>query len=139
MRKRLENNLQADIVLWFNNNYCLKHHNTRCMIFAVQNEMASQIAGAIKAKVPKMLHGIIDKTVQIVVSKAVTFGFKKGVSDLIVVIPNKVLFVELKTETGKQREEQEKFEKIVKALGFNYYIVRDLQTFKDIISNELQN
>lgn len=139
MRKRLENNIQAEIVLWFNNNYCLKHHNPRCMIFAVQNEMASQIAGAIKEKVPKMLHGIIDKTVQIVVSKAVTFGFKKGVSDLIVVIPNKVLFVELKTETGKQREEQEKFEKIVKALGFNYYIVRDLQTFKDIISNELQN
>lgn len=139
MRKRLENNLQAEIVLWFNNNYCLKHHNPRSIIFAVQNEMASQIAGAIKAKVPKALWSIIDKTVQIVVSKAVTFGFKKGVSDLIVVIPNKVLFVELKTETGKQREEQEKFEKIVKALGFNYYIVRDLQTFKDIISNELQN
>lgn len=139
MRKRLENNLQADIVLWFNNNYCLKHHNPRSIIFAVQNEMASQIAGAIKAKVPKVLWSIIDKTVQIVVSKAVTFGFKKGVSDLIVVIPNKVLFVELKTETGKQREEQENFEKIVEALGFNYYIVRDLQTFKDIINNELQN
>lgn len=134
MRKRLENNLQADSVRWFNNEYCLKHHNPRCMIFAVQNEMAPQIAGAIKAKVPKALWSIIDKTVQIVVSKAVTFGFKKGVSDLIVIITKKVLFIELKTEIGKQREEQKNFEDIVTNLGFSYYIIRDLENFKKIIN-----
>lgn len=133
MRKRLENNIQADIVMWFNNNYCLTIHNPRCFIFAVQNEMANQIAGAVKSKIPKTLWSVVDKTVKIILSKATTFGFRKGVSDLIVVLPNKTLYIELKTETGKQRKEQEKFEKIIKDLGHEYHIVRSLDSFKNII------
>lgn len=133
MRKRLENNLQADSVRWFNNEYCLKHHNPRCFIFSVQNEMASQISGALKQVLPKSVWPIIDKTCKIILGKAVTFGFRKGVSDLVVVLPNKTLYVELKTETGKQREEQEKFENIVKDLEHEYHLVRDLETFKNII------
>lgn len=133
MRKRLENNLQADCVKWFNNNYCLTIHNPRCFIFSVQNEMASQISGALKQVLPKSVWSIIDKTCKIILGKAVTFGFRKGVSDLVVVLPNKTLYVELKTETGKQREEQEKFENIVKDLEHEYHLVRDLETFKNII------
>ena len=134
MRKRNENHLQADIVRWFNNTYCLKHHNPRYFIFAVQNEMAMQVGGALKSVLPKAVHSTIDKTIRIVLSKAVTFGFKKGVSDLIVLLPNNTLFIELKTDIGQQRVEQKEFQEIVTNLNYSYYIARNLEDFKKIIN-----
>lgn len=134
MKKRNEVHLQADIVRWFNNNYCLKHHKPRYFIFAVQNEMAMQVGGALKSVLPKAVHATIDKTIRIVLSKAVTFGLKKGVSDLIVLLPNNTLFIELKTDIGQQRVEQKEFQEIVTNLNYSYYIARNLEDFKKIIN-----
>lgn len=134
MKKRNENHLQAEIVRWFNNTYCLKHNNPRYFIFAVQNEMAMQVGGALKSVLPKAVHTTIDKTIRIVLSKAVTFGFKKGVSDLIVLLPNNTLFIELKTDIGQQRVEQKEFQEIVTNLNYSYYITRNLEDFKKIIN-----
>lgn len=52
-----------------------------------------------------------------------------GVSDLIIVQPNRVIFVEMKTETGRQSDKQKDFESMVSALGFEYYICRSLEEF----------
>ena len=62
-------------------------------------------------------------------------GLVSGVSDLIIIQPNRCLFIELKLEKGKQSENQKNFENKVKRLGFEYFIVRSLEEFKKIVAN----
>lgn len=57
-------------------------------------------------------------------------GALAGVSDLILVADHSVLFVEMKTEKGKQSEYQKKFQADVERLGFEYKICRSLQDFQ---------
>ena len=107
---KTEFNIQQDIVVWFRNTYCLKHHSPRYAIFSVPNE------AAYKNK-----------------SFAQT-GLMVGVSDLIVVIDGKTIFFEVKTETGKQSPKQIEFEETVKNLNQDYHLVRSLEGFKKIIT-----
>ena len=108
---KLESKIQQEIVIYFNNKYCLKHSNPKCSIFSVPNEGKN----AREQMYKKML------------------GMKSGVSDLIVLMPNRVIFVECKDAVGKQRETQKEFEQVVKALGFEYHLVRSLDDFKSIL------
>ena len=62
-------------------------------------------------------------------------GLLPGVADLIVLIPNVIIFIEVKTEKGIQSEKQKAFENKVKALGFRYEIVRSLKDFQEIVLN----
>ena len=62
-------------------------------------------------------------------------GLLSGVSDLIVVLEGKVLFVEVKNEKGKQSPKQKLFEEQVTNLGFKYYLVRNLKDFQKIIES----
>lgn len=63
---------------------------------------------------------------------AITGSFLKkegqlaGVSDLIILLPKRCVFVEIKTSKGKQQDTQKVFEKQVKELGFEYLIWRSL-------------
>jgi len=102
-----EAQLQQNIIIWFRNNYQM---NGKGLIFSVANE------STYKNKVFK------------------NTGTLSGVSDLIVILDNKVLFVELKTETGKQSENQIKFQTNIENLNQNYYLVRSLDQFKNIIN-----
>jgi len=113
----LENNIQQEIFIWFNNNYCLKTHKNRCVIFSVPNDSIN----AIETK------------------RKLNTGLLKGASDLIVILPNKILFVEVKTEKGVQSDMQKDFEKRVNTLGFDYYLVRNLDQFKTLIWQNLPN
>jgi hypothetical protein len=61
-------------------------------------------------------------------------GMLSGVSDLIVIEQGRILFIECKDETGKQRESQITFQNKVEANGFNYYLVRTLDEFIKIIT-----
>ena len=45
----------------------------------------------------------------------------------------KILFIEFKDEKGKQSEKQKDFESIVTSLGYEYHLIRDLETFKTLI------
>ena len=54
-------------------------------------------------------------------------GILSGVSDLVVVGEGKIIFVEIKTLTGKQSETQKKFQRDVEALGHRYLIWRSLE------------
>src|SRR5690554_5474431 len=109
-----ENKIQSECVKWFTNNYCLKHHNPQCQIFSVPNEAIQKMAWK-----------------QISSFKAM--GLKSGVSDVIVLIPGKVLFIEFKTEKGTQTPKQRDFQQAVETLGFDYHICRSLDQFKKII------
>lgn len=103
-----EAQLQQEIITWFNNNYCLKTNNPRNIIFSVANESTYQ-----------------NKNFK-------NTGTLAGVSDLIVVLYGKTIFVELKTEKENQSDKQKDFEKRVKENNQEYYLVRSLKEFKNI-------
>lgn len=63
-------------------------------------------------------------------------GALSGVSDLVIVTDKRVLWVECKSDTGRQSTEQRQFQSIVENLGYHYYIVRSLDQFKEIIKQE---
>ena len=60
-------------------------------------------------------------------------GMRAGVSDLVLVLPGKVIFVEVKNEIGRQRPGQKLFQEKVTALGHQYVVVRSVQDMKDFL------
>lgn len=114
MLKKKESKIQQEIVIWFRNNYCLKTCKPKCTIFSVPNERNNKK--------------------EMMFMKAT--GLLSGVSDLIVVQPGRVIFVECKDEKGRQSETQVDFQETVTALGFEYYVVRSLEEFKKIIQKQ---
>lgn len=107
-----ESRIQQDIVRWFKNNYCLKHHSPRCVIQSVPNESKSKQETLVK----------------------LSMGMLPGASDLVVVIPGTVLFVEVKRPGEKPRENQRDYAETVVALGFRYEVVTSLEEFKQLLS-----
>jgi len=107
-----ENSIQQEIVVWFTNQYCLKHHSPRCVIFHCPNGGSRNVLEAINLK---------------------RMGVLSGVSDLIVLTPSKMLFIEVKNEVGTQSPAQKEFQARVESLGFQYFIVRSLADFKKIV------
>ena len=105
-----ESKIQQQIVEYFNNTYCLKHHNPRGLIFSIPN-------------------GGTRKKLEAITLKAT--GLLAGVSDLIVILPNgKLIFVEIKTDTGKMSEKQIEFKQRVEELGYEYWLIRNIEEFK---------
>lgn len=109
-----EDKLQADIVKWFNNSYCLKTHNQRSIIFSVPNGGNRHFLEAMKFKAT---------------------GLLAGASDLIVIHRSTLYFCELKTETGVLSPAQKEFELRVTENGFQYKIFRSLDEFQKFIVN----
>jgi len=104
-----EAQIQQQIIIWFRNNYQIKGKG---LIFSVANESTYSN------------------------KKFKNTGTMAGVSDLIVVLNGKTIFVELKTEIGKQSEAQLKFQKNIENLNQEYYLIRSLEQFKNEISRE---
>ena len=104
-----EAQIQNEIIVWYRNNYQM---HGKGLIFSVANEAT-----------------YLNK-------KFKNTGTMPGVSDLIVVTPNKTIFVELKTEKGSQSENQIKFQKAIENLNHKYYLIRSIEQFKNIF-NEL--
>jgi hypothetical protein len=103
-----ESAIQQKCVMYYRNNYCLKIHNPRHLIFSVPND--------IKNDIERM--------------RKVSEGLYSGASDLIILEPGVAKFVEMKTETGTQSKDQKEFQQIVEALGFQYFLIRSLEQFK---------
>ncbi|MFA5703770.1 MAG: VRR-NUC domain-containing protein [Advenella sp.] len=62
-----------------------------------------------------------------------TLGLKRGVADLVVVLPFKILFMEVKTPTGTQSQPQKDFQQQVQNLGHTYVIVRSVAEAMDAV------
>lgn len=105
---KTEDNLQAEIFKYYHNKYCNKLANPKHAIFSVPNGGTRSVREAMTFKAT---------------------GLVAGVSDLIVVQPNRIIFIEVKIAKGVQSDKQKEFEKTVKGLGFEYYIVRSLEDF----------
>lgn len=67
-------------------------------------------------------------------------GLLSGVADTVVILPTKdLIFVEFKTDIGKQSPAQKDFEKRVTNLGYKYFVIRSLSEFKELIITLLKN
>ncbi len=112
-----EDQLQQQIYTWYNNNYCLKNHEPRHVIFSVPNGGSRNVIEAKKMK---------------------STGLLPGVSDLIILQPGRTLFIELKTLTGIQSPVQKDFQSRIELLGFEYHLIRSLEEFKSITNPNLK-
>ena len=65
-------------------------------------------------------------------------GVLTGVSDLIVVLPNHIMFIEMKSKTGRQSLEQKQFQQKIEKLGFQYHLVRSFDEFHNLIESKLK-
>jgi hypothetical protein len=93
--------------LW--NNY----PELRGRVFTINNNSQNKVKGAI--------------------NKAL--GVIAGVSDMVMLIPNGVIWIEWKIETGRQSKEQVQFQSLVEELGMKYYIVRTQEEFISLVLN----
>jgi len=61
-------------------------------------------------------------------------GMKAGVADITLMINGGItIYLEIKTEKGKQSKSQKEFEEICKKRGFPYYVVRSIEDVKLIL------
>ena len=65
-------------------------------------------------------------------SKFIGMGVLAGASDLVLIL-DKVIFIELKNEIGAQSYKQIQFQNKVEEKGHKYHICRSLDEFKNII------
>lgn len=109
----IEDKIQEEIVKYFNNNYCLLHHEPRFLIFSIPN-------GGTRNKIEAM--------------KLIGTGLLPGASDLILQLPYpEMYYIEVKTDKGNQSPEQKKFQERVTKLGYQYILVRSLKDFVDFL------
>jgi len=102
-----ESQLQQKLVIWFKNEYQI---HGKGLIFAVPNGGSRNILEAKNLKLT---------------------GQMAGVSDLIVLLPNKCLFIEVKIDKGIQSDVQKIFQQRVESLGFEYHLVRSQKDFEN--------
>ena len=110
-RKRNEDDIQRVCVKWFR----LRFPEPKGLIFSVPNGGSRNKAEAGKLK---------------------STGVRAGIPDLVVVLPENIFFIEMKFGKGTQGPNQKIIEKILKRLGFNYYIARTFDEFENIVNYE---
>lgn len=135
MIKQSESKIQSDCFLWFHNNYCLKNHTPRYFMYVVPNEIASLVGGVLKGF--GVSNTIVTKVVSMVVSGLRAVGLKDGVSDNVILAPNKVWHIEFKVEGNYQQDNQKEFESIVTNLGHEYRVIKSVDAFKELVLNEI--
>lgn len=103
-----EHQIQAQIIAYFNQHY----PQYRKCLFHVNNKAKDSLEGA----------------------RFKTLGVVAGVSDLILLAPNQVYFIELKDQTGRQSDHQKAFQQQAESLGHIYVVIRSLSEFQALVS-----
>jgi len=63
-------------------------------------------------------------------------GFRNGTADIVVLFYKRIVFIEVKAVKGVQSDSQKEFEQMVKNLGFEYYIWRDVDDCIEFIKQK---
>ncbi len=105
----IESNLQRECVAWFNIQYPQYHG----LLFAIPNGGARNRDTAQIMKGEGVVAGVAD----------LAFCFDK----------NHILFIEMKTDKGRQRDSQRWWQGLVESRGFRYEVVRSFDAFKALI------
>ena len=120
--KHQESIIQRACVRWFR----IRHSQYKRLLFSIPNGAVLRGHAVERAKQWKRLE---------------YEGAIAGAADLMLCIANEDfngLFIEVKTETGRQRKNQKDFEKAVVAAGYGYEIVRSFDEFEELITNYLK-
>lgn len=104
---RPEAQIQKEIVTWFRERY--KNYQ----IFSVPNEATHGGNGWNAA------------------------GLLPGAPDLVLCLPEKIIFIEVKSEKGRLSDNQKIFQMKCSTMNLPYFVIRSLQEFKDILRNNL--
>ena len=89
-----------------------KRPELRGRVFAINNNSQNAIKGAMNR----------------------SMGVIAGVADMAYLIQGSIVWIEWKTDTGRQSPEQKSFEQMVTRLGMRYYIVRSEVEFLEAIN-----
>jgi hypothetical protein len=68
-----------------------------------------------------------------------SIGALPGASDIIIVLPEKVLFIEFKAPKGKQSTQQKEFQTKIEALCQEYYLCFSEEEFQAIVNKSVNN
>lgn len=111
-----EHRLQVQCVCWFR---CV-HQDMAPLLFSIPNGGARNAITGAKLKAE---------------------GVVAGVADLCLAVPRGggVLFIELKTPTGRQSERQKAWQAAVEKAGNTYVVIRDFSQFVSTINNYLND
>lgn len=63
-------------------------------------------------------------------------GSYKGISDLIAIKDGLTVYIEVKTETGRQSEYQKQFERIITDHGGKYYLARSTADIAELLNTK---
>jgi len=108
MRDFQEDRLQQECYMWFYNHY----KQFRGLLRYNLNNSANKVQG----------------------NKNKAMGLISGVSDMELNFEGVTTFIELKVAKGVQSKIQKDWEQLIKSHGFNYYIVRSVDEFKELIT-----
>ncbi len=61
-------------------------------------------------------------------------GCRIGFPDLTAMRDGETVYIEVKTETGRQSQQQKEFQRICKAHGCRYILARSLQDVEDLLN-----
>lgn len=102
-----EDRIQYDIVRWL--------QDRKIFFFSVPNDAGGRSVQAM--------------------ARAKSMGLRAGVSDLVVVLPWRVIFMEVKTDDGKPSHLQDVFRDRITELGHRYEIVRSVEDVKRVLTD----
>ena len=102
-----EAKIQVSMVMWFHNTY----PELRGMLHCNNNNSSDRMTGA--------------------QNKAM--GVYEGVSDLELILQDRVIFIEVKTDVGKLSQAQKVFMAKVTTLGHTFIVIRTLEHFKKYV------
>jgi hypothetical protein len=118
-----EHELQVSFVTWFRNRY--RQHAER--LFAIPNGAALSGDRIARAKQWQRLQAE---------------GALPGVADLFLAVPSGELaglWIEMKTQKGRQSDAQKRFEMNMIAAGFGYAMPRSREEFQKVITSYLED
>jgi hypothetical protein len=109
--KKAEDRIQQEIVQWFNNTY----PSLRGLLCYNLNNSQNAIDG----------------------NRNKMKGLIAGRSDLVLYYCGEAYMIELKTLKGRQGDEQKAWQKLIESHGFEYFIIRDLKEFQQLVTEKI--
>ena len=128
--KHEESKLQISCVKWFD----LQYPQYKLNLFAIPNEGARTPQNGARMKAQGRRAGVADMFLAIPKREIKRLNLSSGVSADTVVLTHG-LFIEFKADKGKQSEQQFNFELNVIHQCYLYEIIRDFDSFKNLIED----
>ena len=125
MKNQNETLIQPQIDKEIRKTYCKPEHTPRLVCMSVPN--------GIGLNVPLNIKKIVDKAISVAIEIMKQIGLTVGASDLqIHGMYGRCAHLEIKTDIGKQSEDQMKFQKRIEGLGGKYYLLRSVEDVEKI-------